>query len=360
MVITLKTRIVLVGGFLGSGKTTMINKLAEHFINEKIPIGVITNDQGEFLVDTEFVRVRGIDVEEVPGGCFCCNFPTLLENAKRLIESKRPRIILAEPVGSCTDLMATVVAPLKAYHGNSFSVAPLIVLVDAPRMLEGSFNKETLGGYLRSHQVEEAEYVLLSKTDLVGDKDIKQLTEAIKEMNPQAVVVPYSSYTGQNLDLVIDLIMSDKESSRTPVDVDYDLYADAEAELGWYNGIYDFNATKYDSYDMAIELLRGLLDRGYSTEDIAHAKVTIQSESNHLKVSLVGNEISVGGVLGSRYGTGKSKLNYNARVVSDPDTLRNAVRSTVSEVMKKRGIEYSLRSDSCFSPGRPNPTYRLV
>ena len=64
-----RTRLTLIGGFLGAGKTTLINKLAERFISDRKRIGVITNDQGKYLIDTEFVKVRGIDVEEVTGSC---------------------------------------------------------------------------------------------------------------------------------------------------------------------------------------------------------------------------------------------------------------------------------------------------
>ena len=115
-----RTRMALIGGFLGAGKTTLINKIAQHLITEKRPVGIITNDQGQLLVDTEFIKVRGIDVEEVPGGCFCCNFERLIENADRLVGNVQPEYIIAEPVGSCTDLIATVTMPLKKYYGDKF------------------------------------------------------------------------------------------------------------------------------------------------------------------------------------------------------------------------------------------------
>ena len=87
---------VLIGGFLGAGKTTLINKIAQEFIKEKVPIGIITNDQGQLLIDTEFIKVRGLNVEEVCGGCFCCNFPKLLDNANKLLKQINPQYIIAE------------------------------------------------------------------------------------------------------------------------------------------------------------------------------------------------------------------------------------------------------------------------
>lgn len=353
-----RTRMVLIGGFLGAGKTTLINKIAQRMMEKKRAVGIITNDQGQLLVDTEFIRVRGIDVEEVPGGCFCCNFPKLIENADRLIGNSAPGLIIAEPVGSCTDLIATVTLPLKKYYGEKFSTAPLIVLIDGPKMMENAFDKETLGGYLRSHQAEEAEVLVLTKTDLLGIDDIGTLELKLRDMNPSAQIIIYSAVDGTGFEKIMKVIASKKETGRTPVDVDYDKYADAEAELGWYNGVFLFNAGPYDAYDLSMAMLRDLAGK-YGANDIAHAKIALTSGSSHTKISLIGNEFSVGGVQGSRFGKGDSQLNLNARIVSGPDALRDSIRDTVKRVMASKNISYEMKFDDCFSPGRPNPTHRL-
>ena len=353
-----KTRMVLIGGFLGAGKTTLINKIAQQLMAEKRKIGIITNDQGQLLVDTEFIKVRGIDVEEVPGGCFCCNFPKLIENAERLVGNVAPEYIIAEPVGSCTDLIATVALPLKKFYGELFSTAPLIVLIDGPKLRDNAFDKDTLGGYLRSHQAEEAEVLVLTKTDLLGDDDVKMLESKLKKMNPSAEIIRYSAVNNIGFDKIMNVIASTKVTGRRPVDVDYDKYADAEAELGWYNGVFLFNSPEYDAYDLSMAMLRDLAGK-YSSKDIAHAKIALTSGSSHTKISLIGNEFSIGGVQGSRFGRGESQLNFNARIVSEPDALRNSIRDTVKKVMAAKKITYTMKFDDCFSPGRPNPTHRL-
>src|SRR6185503_10765707 len=103
-----QNRYVMVGGFLGSGKTTALSQLAKHLTALKQRVGLITNDQGTGLVDTALLTSRGFAVEEIPGGCFCCRFNSLVEAAARLTSRSRPDVFLAEPVGSCTDLVATV------------------------------------------------------------------------------------------------------------------------------------------------------------------------------------------------------------------------------------------------------------
>src|SRR5687767_8248735 len=117
-------RFVMIGGFLGAGKTTTMGRLARAYTSRGKRVGLVTNDQAQDLVDTHALREQGFAVEEVAGACFCCKFDDLLAKVGSLEASQRPDVILAEPVGSCTDLVATVVQPLKDLYGTRFSVAP--------------------------------------------------------------------------------------------------------------------------------------------------------------------------------------------------------------------------------------------
>ncbi|MGE3805404.1 MAG: GTP-binding protein, partial [Gemmataceae bacterium] len=123
-----KLRFIMVGGFLGAGKTTTLSRLARHFQSLGQRVGLVTNDQAQDLVDTNNLRSQGFSVEEVPGACFCCRFDELVGKVEQIADRERPEIILAEPVGSCTDLVATVVQPLKDLYGARFQVAPYPVL----------------------------------------------------------------------------------------------------------------------------------------------------------------------------------------------------------------------------------------
>ena len=96
-----KSRYIMIGGFLGAGKTTAILKLAEHLRAGGKRVGLITNDQSVGLVDTAMLASHGFATEEITGGCFCCRFNSLTDAADRLAESARPEVFIAEPVGSC-------------------------------------------------------------------------------------------------------------------------------------------------------------------------------------------------------------------------------------------------------------------
>ena len=129
-------RLACVGGFLGAGKTTALIGAARNLMARGLKVGVITNDQGGNLVDTALVRSHGLQTEEITGGCFCCRFTEFVKHASRLVEQHQPDIILAEAVGSCTDLAATVYEPLRRFHAAEFELAPLSVFVEPGRVRE--------------------------------------------------------------------------------------------------------------------------------------------------------------------------------------------------------------------------------
>jgi G3E family GTPase len=322
-------------------------------------VAIITNDQGEALVDTQYSKSLGFDVSEVLRGCFCCRFPDFLRSARTLVSSTRPDVILAEPVGSCTDLLATVVAPLKAIYPDEFEVSPLMILVDSTRLLSEVIDSKTPGDYLRRHQIEEGEIVVLSKTDRIPYDRIEELKDIIHKINPKATIVPYSSITGEGLGELTKNVSSNKISTNRPVEIDYDIYAAAEAELGWYNG--SFNLTlpdKTDTYDMAMRVLRSVSDE-YEADDVAHVKLMLISETNSLKMSLVCQSVNVDGVKGSRYGKGPSSLIVNARIVSSPEKLEDVVRKAVTYSLEHLGLLADSFEDDSFSPSRPQPTHKM-
>src|SRR4026207_1247801 len=77
-------RYIMIGGFLGAGKTTAIARLARYLTDQGLRVGLITNDQGSGLVDTAMLSARGFPVEEIAGGCFCCRFGSLTEAVQKL------------------------------------------------------------------------------------------------------------------------------------------------------------------------------------------------------------------------------------------------------------------------------------
>ena len=124
------TRLILVGGFLGAGKTTLLWEAARRIMDMGQRVGLITNDQAPELVDTAILKHHDVKVAEVSGSCFCCNFDGLINAMQQVREEANADVIIAEPVGSCTDLSATIVQPLKRKMVGELLVSPLSVMAD--------------------------------------------------------------------------------------------------------------------------------------------------------------------------------------------------------------------------------------
>src|SRR5512133_2205912 len=103
------TKMIFAGGFLGAGKTSLLYEITGILKNRGLKVGLITNDQAPDLVDTSILEHQDVSVAEVSGSCFCCDFKGL---RKAIAKTGNPDVIIAEPVGSCTDVSATLINPI--------------------------------------------------------------------------------------------------------------------------------------------------------------------------------------------------------------------------------------------------------
>src|SRR2546425_515472 len=228
-----KARYIMIGGFLGAGKTTSVARLAQRLTDQGLRVGLITNDQGSELVDTMMLRSRGFATEEIPGGCFCCRFNSLVDAANKLTATKRPDVFIAEPVGSCTDLVATVTYPLRRIYGENFSIAPLSVLVDPIRAMRvmgletgGKFSEKVL--YIYRKQLEEADVIAINKLDLLDATRQRTLRDKLTLEFPRAEIFEVSARQGDGLDEWFIRLAAAEQIARAAMEVDYALYAEGE------------------------------------------------------------------------------------------------------------------------------------
>ncbi len=227
-------------------------------------VGLVTNDQAQDLVDTHALREQGFPVEEVAGACFCCKFDDLLDKVGRLESHQRPDVILAEPVGSCTDLVATVVQPLKDLYGTRFSVAPYGVLFKPSHGLK-ILRREAAGGfspkaeYIFRKQLEEADAVLLNRIDELAPAQVEELAGLVAAAYPGVPVLRVSAKTGEGFEALTQLLDQEGNFGKKILDIDYDVYAAGEAELGWLNSSVRVRAGQpFALDDFLLAVVRGL------------------------------------------------------------------------------------------------------
>lgn len=119
----------MVSGFLVTGKTTALQTIGAKLPERGYTVGIITTDQASGLVDTSILDRTAGTVVEIPGGCFCCNVGQLLK-ATPSLDNQGVDLLLAEPVGNCIDLVATVITLLRDLYDDEFAVAPLTAVLD--------------------------------------------------------------------------------------------------------------------------------------------------------------------------------------------------------------------------------------
>lgn len=355
------TRLILVGGFLGAGKTTLLWESARRLMNRGIRIGLITNDQAPALVDTAFLSHGAAEVAEVSGSCFCCNFQGLLGAASKLCAKTEIDILLAEPVGSCTDLSATIVQPLKEHFHNDFVVSPLSVIVD-PERLSSILDSGTAGlhpsaAYIFEKQIEEADIIVINKTDLLSAIELEQLKSRVLNTFPGGSVFAVSAKNGEGLDVWLDAVTRRVDSGRHLVEVDYDIYAEGEAVLGWLNASVMLRGKQIEWNDFAERLLKDLSRRfDELNAAVGHVKIIITADDEFLIGNLTGKSDTLS-IRGSIVAGCESQLTINARVQMPSKELDVIVCDVVAAAT--RGcLEVTPLAWRCLSPGRPNPTYR--
>jgi G3E family GTPase len=359
----------MVGGFLGAGKTTAMLRLGEHLAAQGVRVGLVTNDQSSGLVDTSLLSTSGFPVEEITGGCFCCRFNSLTEAAERLTMRVMPDVFLAEPVGSCTDLKATVSYPLRRMYGDAFSVAPFSVLLDPLRALrvlgleEGRrFTDKVL--YVYRKQLEEADVLVINKIDTGEPSRLAALRTALSERYPRAVLFEVSAKTGAGLEPWFAHILAAEDESRANLDIDYDAYADGEALLGWLNCTARLSGRTFDGNDW-VGRLAETLQRQLRQLDIetAHLKITLTPAEHDRDICVV-NAVSTDVLPVNPFRLqdviDAGELILNLRAEGDPEVLLREGIGALTAQAVNTGLTLDVVHVEHFRPGRPVPTHRVV
>jgi Ni2+-binding GTPase involved in maturation of urease and hydrogenase len=340
---------VPLGGFLGAGKTSLMLAAARVLGKQGVRVAAVLNDQGSDLVDTHLVRENQVPADQVTGGCFCCRFSDLVDALERL-RQYQPEVVFAEAVGSCTDLSATTLEPLRRSYGERFRLAPFSVLVDPARardLLATSADADL--AFLFRNQLAEADLVCFTKADLASD---------LPEM-PGLPVRSMSAKTGQGVaEWLHEILAGEIPLRNTILEIDYGRYAQAEAALAWLN----CRASAHPRMALSPAMLAGPLLDGIAAAiaardlRIVHLKLMDACATGYIKAGLCGNqeEPRVEGALDAEP-CGAHDLLLNIRAVGDPEALRQIVEGE----LKKLNATVAIHSLECFRPAPPQPQHRV-
>jgi G3E family GTPase len=191
-------KIHLVGGFTGSGKTTAINNACSILKYKKITSSILQDDQVDFVLDSNPVQRMGAPFARITGGCSCCNYNGLDKQIEKLRNESGPSVLFAEYSGTCTNLAASLLKPLKELRGAEIEAANFSTFVDAQLLLLYLHGEPIpLGAehkYVWEKHLEEAEILVVNKTDLLSECELEALELFVEDHFPEKQVIFQDSF----------------------------------------------------------------------------------------------------------------------------------------------------------------------
>ncbi len=352
-------KIHILSGFLGSGKTTAIDQACRLLSEKNSKTGVISNDQGIKLVDAAFFNSRNIAGRQVGNGCFCCNYNELDAALQSLAASEHPDIVFAESVGSCADIVATVIKPLLKYHADAticfscFADARLLFMLLGGRSL--SFDEQVR--YIYFKQLEEAGTIVISKIDLMNKAELDELTAIMKEKYPDKILLWQNSLEPAHIMNWLQVSEQNPAAFSLPsLDIDYTVYGAGEACLAWLDQELEIYSNSNNARGNAIDLINRIHQK-ISDRDlpVGHLKF-ILDDAIKISFTAAGEEAESD----AGKAAGSARLLINARVQTAPGTLAGLVSQAIGETEARSGCRIITSTVSFFQPGYPKPTHRIA
>jgi G3E family GTPase len=346
----------LLSGFLGSGKTTAIRQACESLQKQGVRVGVITNDQGIKLVDGYFFNKLGIPEKQVGNGCFCCNYNDLDKSISELVETHQPQVIFAESVGSCTDIVATVMKPLSRYR--TISGISLTTIVDTRllgMLIDGETTFEEDVKYIYFKQLDEAGIIVLNKIDLATSEVIDRCIKYLSENYRFKQIILQNSTSKNGADQWLSLLSTSSLKISLPsIEIDYDQYASGEAKMGYLDQQLLIRSNTDEAEEEALRLIRRLMDLiGKTGAPVGHVKFWVNDQYKLSYTSTTTNELT------NTISPNRSHactVIVNARVQIDPSELNSIMNKAISG----SACEITILDSSFFKPGYPKPLHRIA
>lgn len=184
-------KVVIIGGFLGSGKTTTILKISRRLSDAGKRTAIIVNEIGEIGLDGETLNSPGIRTEELTSGCICCTLRISMQYTLQTLEEEfRPDVVIIEPTGIA--FPGQIREEIELMGLSKLSFAPVVTIVDPGRF--GTEAKE-IPRFIEN-QVKEAEILCINKVDIAPAEIVLATEQMLTELNPEAKILKFSAKLG--------------------------------------------------------------------------------------------------------------------------------------------------------------------
>jgi hypothetical protein len=256
-------------------------------------------------------------------------------------------------------------------YGDRFIIAPLSVLVDPVRAMRvlgleegGKFSDKVL--YIYRKQLEEADIIVINKCDLLETAKRTDLRQALQRGFPPAEILEVSAREGTGLDAWFDRITAAEQTERRAMAVEYELYAEGEALLGWLNCTAELSTEGGFDADAVLKQLAGDIQKRLQTAgaEIAHLKMTLSPDTGLggiAVINLVRNDYAPEVSLTLEEPVESGQLIINLRAEAAPEVLHDSVQAAFASLTGWfAGLKARVEHLEHFRPGKPMPTHRMT
>lgn len=276
-------KVIIIGGFLGSGKTTTLLSLGRQMVEKGHKVAIIVNEIGEVGVDGETLSGSGLVAKELTSGCICCTLRISMEyTLQTLAEEYDPDVLIIEPTGIALPLQIKEHVAMMGLSDLSF--APVVTIVDASRF---DVELSQVPKFIMT-QIEEAEILCVNKIDLVDRETMVSVTGRLMDLNPDALIVEFSAKRADAMFMrFIDLLAGESTArqvgeNRNSIEL---------SQVSSYSGKYSIDTQGLDRDSVSTVLLRLLEEIKEKIEYInplfiGHVKISLSMGKDIVKGNL--------------------------------------------------------------------------